>query len=164
MGTRRIGRVVVTALVLTVAAIVVAPSIGGTGRPYHGWIDFTSAPAVNQAPCAATEVRVDANIVDGVATHLGTLSSVEYYACLDPATLAFHGRFVWAAANGDTIHGPFGGRFVDTGDHVHLNIADASFAIDGGTGRFAGATGGGTAGGSGTLASGHLFFDGTISY
>ena len=130
--------------------------------PFHLSADYVAAPSASSAPCPATELRVDIAITGGVATHLGRITSRDYYACLDPLTFTFFGRYVFVAANGDTINGVYSGRFLATPDPGVLAI-EATWSLDGGTGRFAGATGGGTASGSGTASSGHLVQDGTIS-
>lgn len=155
----------------TIVAVFAAALVAASGTPagtdakqvpFHAEIDYTAAPSANSAPCPATKLRVDIAVSDGVITHLGRITSRDYYACLDVTTLEFDGRYVFVAANGDTISAAFAGKFVPTADPGILAI-DAHWSIDGGTGRFAGATGSGTASGSGTPSSGHFSQDGMIS-
>jgi hypothetical protein len=130
--------------------------------PFHAEIDYVAAPATTSTPCPTTMLRIDIAVTSGLVTHLGRITSRDYYACLNPATFEFSGRYVFVAANGDTIDGGYAGRFLPTANPGVLAF-DAHWFIDGGTGRFAGATGGGTASGAGTASSGHFAQDGTIS-
>src|SRR5262245_15083734 len=147
---------------MLVAASGPAASNDAKQVPFHAEIDYTAAPSASSAPCPATKLRIDIAVTDGVITHLGRITSRDYYACLDPVTLEFSGRYVFVAANGDTIDASYAGRFLPTADPGIL-VIDARWIIDGGTGRFAGAAGDGTASGSGTASSGHFAQDGTIS-
>jgi hypothetical protein len=75
----------------------------------------------------------------GQATQLGAYA---YHSneCFNPATGEFSGSFTMTAANGDTITGTYEGTVVSVvGD---LGYYEQDNAIAGGTGRFAGATGG----------------------
>ena len=166
MRTGWLRRVGFPALIVLAAAVAVAPSAARSGIPkqvpFHATADFTLTPAAVTAPCAPTELRFNVAVTKGVATHLGNFTSGDYFTCLNPLTLEFHGRYVFIAANGDTIEGGYAGRFVATADPATLGV-DAHWSIEGGTGRFAGATGGGAASGSGTLTGGHLILDGSIS-
>ena len=153
------------ALTVVAAALVATPWAGaGTDSkqvPFHLEADYVAAPSANSSPCPATQVRVDISVTGGTATHLGRITSRDYYACLNPLTFEFFGRYVFVAANGDSIDGAYEGRFMPTADPTVLAI-DAHWIVDGGTGRFAGATGSGTASGLGTPSGGHLVQDGTI--
>ena len=84
---------------------------------------------------------VFAVVVDdtGQATHLGAYA---YHSneCFNGATGEFSGTFTMTAANGDTIAGTYAGTVVSVvGD---LGFYEQENVITGGTGRFAGASGG----------------------
>jgi hypothetical protein len=68
----------------------------------------------------------------GVATHLGRVTAVETFNL--PGTLPF-ATYVKTAANGDTLTGTL------NPDNVLNPFTTGGVTIDGGTGRFAGATG-----------------------
>lgn len=65
---------------------------------------------------------------------------------LDLNDLTYVGHATWAAPNGDAIYITFEGQFVPSDTPGILNNVE-TFEIVGGTGRFEGATGGGTIGG-----------------
>jgi hypothetical protein len=156
----------IAALAALAGALVAGPSASAAGDPqqvpFHADLDFAATASASSAPCAPNELRVDITITGGTVSHLGSITSRDYYGCLDPSTLRFYGRYVFVAANGDSIDGGYAGRFVPTADPGVLAV-DARWFVDGGTGRFAGATGGGTASGSGTTSGGRLVQDGAIS-
>ncbi len=84
---------------------------------------------------------VAAVVIDtvGKATHVGKYA---YHAneCFNLTTGAFSATFTITAANGDTIHGTYAGQVgVVAGD---LAPYEQDNVITGGTGRFAGASGG----------------------
>ncbi|HEX6598534.1 MAG TPA: hypothetical protein VF034_04370 [Gemmatimonadaceae bacterium] len=125
-------------------------------------------PDFSQGPCNVTNTESGT----GIAEHMGkvTWSSTEVANfCVDPsdpATALVTGTMIVTAANGDlvtqsyttTVNADFGaGTLTATGNYV----------VTGGTGRFTGATGGGTVDVTGSLAppfgvSGT--FAGTIAY
>jgi len=121
----------------------------------------TSGPG---APCAAPALRSDILGV-GHATHLGKFTTVQHH-CFDPGdpTFAFtEGFYTFTGANGDTIFGTYHGHLVPIGGPVFAIVGE--FTIEGGTGRFVGATGGGTASGTLNVATGvtTVMLDGVIS-
>ena len=92
----------------------------------------------------AGQLSVDPDTVDGTftasgrATHLGRWTN-EGTIQFTPAggnTLAAVGEVTFTAANGDTVHMTIDG-VLDLG----TGMATATFTVDGGTGRFAGAEG-----------------------
>ena len=87
----------------------------------------------------------------GHATHMGNISVWQHHFVNVISMTFYDGRFVWTAANGDTIEGGYYGSMVPTsvGFEIH-----GHFTIDGGTGRFEDAVGGG-------IASGMQYFDNT---
>src|SRR5262249_18850766 len=79
----------------------------------------------------------------GKSTQLGTLTG-SGEGLLDVDTLTFVGSFTWVAANGDEIFADFVGSEVPSAKPGIFDVV-LSFEITGGTGQFAGASGGGTA-------------------
>jgi hypothetical protein len=78
----------------------------------------------------------------GQATHMGK-SSVWQHHVVDLTSMTFFdGEYILTAANGDTVEGSYYGYLVPTsvGFEIH-----GLFTVDGGTGRFADASGGGSA-------------------
>jgi hypothetical protein len=100
----------------------------------------------------------------GIATHLGLLT-VTIPHCLTKATKSTIGSYHFIAANGDTLSANFSGQASLTSTPGVLSEVE-DVTITGGTGRFAGATGGLTverlADTIALTTSG--FFKGTISY
>lgn len=106
------------------------------------------AYAVAVSPPPILEIYISGS---GHATHMGNVSICQHHF-VDVISMTFYGgTFVWTAANGDTIEGGYYGSMVPTsvGFEIH-----GYFTIDGGTGRFEGAEGGG-------IASGMQYFDNT---
>lgn len=121
--------------------------------PFRLELTGNANPDFSQGPCNVTNTETGT----GTAEHMGkvTWSSTEVANfCVDPSnptTAAVTGTMVITAANGDqvtqsyttTVNADFGaGTLTATG----------SYQVTGGTGRFAGATGGGTVNVSGSLA------------
>ena len=125
-------------------------------RPFKA---TAKAYAVAVSPPPILEIYISGS---GHATHMGKTSIWQHhYVNLDLMTF-YDGRFLWTAANGDTIEGGYSGSMVPTsvGFEIH-----GQFTIDGGTGRFENAVGGGIASGmqySDNTAD--LRLDGTITY
>jgi hypothetical protein len=119
----------------------------------------TSGPG---GPCAALRSDI---LGGGHATHLGNFTTVQHH-CFDPGdpTFAFtEGFYTFTGANGDTIFGTYHGNLVPFAPPVFAIVGE--FTIEGGTGRFVGATGGGTASGTLNVATGvtTVMLDGVIS-
>jgi hypothetical protein len=119
----------------------------------------TSGPG---APCAVLRSDI---VGGGHATHLGNFTTVQHH-CFDPGdpSGAFtDGFYTFTGANGDTIFGTYHGHLVPIAPPVFAIVGE--FTIEGGTGRFVGATGGGTASGTLNVATGvpALMLDGVIS-
>ena len=121
--------------------------------PFRLELTGNANPDFSQGPCNVTNTESGT----GTAEHMGkvTWSSTEVANfCVDPsnpATAAVTGTMVITAANGDqvtqsyltTVNADFGaGTLTATG----------TYQVTGGTGRFSGATGGGTVDVSGSLA------------
>ena len=122
-----------------------------------------SSTSVPGFPCAVLRSDI---VGGGHATHLGNFTTVQHH-CFDPEdpTLAFtEGFYTFTGANGDTIFGTYHGHLVPIiAPSVFAIVGE--FTIEGGTGRFVGATGGGTASGNLNVATGvtTVMLDGVIS-
>ena len=77
----------------------------------------------------------------GNATHLGRFTlSMPHEVNLADTPISATGTFVFIAANGDQVSGTFTG-LIDSGAPPVVHVTETA-AITGGTGRFAGASGG----------------------
>jgi hypothetical protein len=132
--------------------------------PFKGSFNGTSTVAPGR--CAALTNAISGT---GQITHLGHFTTAQSH-CIDPTgadPLAFtDGVFTFTAANGETIFGTYSGRLVPTAT-LGLFQVDGGFTIEGGTGRFASASGGGDASGETNLADpagpATVILDGSIS-
>jgi len=101
----------------------------------------------------------------GVATHMGRVTVYQHHMVVPAGDGVdfYDGFFLWTAANGDELWGTYEG-------HMPFNPAGyfeihGYFIIEGGTGRFAHATGEGPASGAQHLdGTADLTLDGTIEY
>jgi hypothetical protein len=106
----------------------------------------------------------------GTASHMGrTRAHMQHIVTL--AIEILDGQFTFTAANGDVLCGSYSGQgevVSELGDPLLISF-EGTYTVEGGTGRFAGATGGGEITGlvspNPTLegASADLSFEGTIS-
>jgi hypothetical protein len=129
------------------------------------------ASVLDEAPsddCPFLEVNVGG---EGEATHMGTVD-VSRTHCFSPTSdPAFNnGRWRATAANGDAIWGTYEGNgapleFDDQGNPTLLEIT-GPYTIEGGSGRFEGATGEGVISGQLNLLThgGNFVSEGTITY
>jgi hypothetical protein len=142
----------------------VGPSPAVKQVPFKGSFNGTSTVAPGR--CA---VLTNAISGTGQITHLGRFTTAQSH-CIDPTgadPLAFtNGIFTFTAANGDTIFGTYSGDLVPTATPGLFQV-DGVFTIEGGTGRFANASGGGEASGETNLADpagpATVILDGSIS-
>jgi hypothetical protein len=122
------------ALAVLAAVGLACPAHAGEQVPFkgklEGYVTRTPAPPV-------VFVDVDAS---GKATHLGRFS-LEVPHVVDLATRTATGTYEFVAANGDTLIAEFTGIAVPTETPGVLVIVETA-TITGGTGRFAGASGG----------------------
>jgi hypothetical protein len=157
--------VLIPLLLACFAAVFISaatPATAGDLVPFKATFtgSSTSGPGF---PCAALRSDI---VGGGHATHLGKFTTVQHH-CFDPAdpTLAFtEGFYTFTGANGDTIFGTYHGHLVPIiAPSVFAIVGE--FTIEGGTGRFVGATGGGTASGTLNVATGvtTVMLDGVIS-
>jgi hypothetical protein len=157
---------------LVAFAVTGALACIGTGQGLaadHGaGARFSATASFNATAVVVDQCTIDVTVVGGTAlgTHIGTGGWADSET-LNPCSEFFPlvhvvGNGVFTAANGDTllIHYDMLTPFPDATGQIHPR---GTFTITGGTGRFAGASGGGaiavdgTAGGAETAV-----FDGTI--
>jgi hypothetical protein len=111
------------------------PASAGEPVPFAGGFAGTdTGTPIPNTPFAS--VRVEAV---GTATQLGRFTYTAQIT-VNTATGAGSGTFVFTAANGDTVSGTITGQAAFTPPNV-LSISETA-TVTGGTGRFAGATGG----------------------
>jgi hypothetical protein len=149
------------AAVLAVAAIIsiTTPASGKDQVPFKGVVSgsVTSVTPIDQCHQLAEAVN------GGIATQLGRFTGTAEFV-LDFCDLTYVGSYVFTAANGDSISGPFSGSLTATAVPGVFDNIETAF-ITNGTGRFAAATGTFNLGGQINLNTGtfSLPWDGTIS-
>jgi hypothetical protein len=150
----------VAGLALAVLSVLglAGPAAAGDQVPLRGRFDGTVTATPINPPLFAILVEGE-----GHASHLGRFT-VSVPHVVDRSTRLASGTYVFTAANGDTLTADFTGQSFPTDTPGVLAIVEHA-TITGGTGRFAGATGGftverrfDTAAGTTTAA-----IDGTIS-
>lgn len=131
----------------------------------------TYGAVLDEAPSAACPFLEVHAAEAGNATHMGEVTVTRTH-CFSPThdPAFYNGRWETVAANGDKIWGSYEGNgvpleFDEQGNPTLIQIT-APFTIDGGTGRFEGATGEGVT--SGTLSfithAGTFVSEGSITY
>ena len=155
-----------TALLVLFAFTTLIPVSAADTVPFHAAIDTTPVPV--QVPgcdppgCIGLEIGGQ-----GTATHMGRIA-VAGPSQVVPTSMSGGlqtGESVLTAANGDTLTIAFDGTFdAPQGPFGPVTFAGAWAVVDG-SGRFSGATGGGSYSGSATLAAGLgvLLLDGDIA-
>ncbi len=124
-----------SALSLALLTLLSAPTLGraDTNLPFVGNLKLT---LTSVAPTADGHIRIDGNL-DGLATTLGRFTGTVVYI-VDPAVGSFTGSAIKIAANGDKIFESIVGQLFPDGSG-----STGAFSVDGGTGRFRNASGGG---------------------
>ena len=162
-----LGRVLALGALIGIGALEVCPAVATAAeRPFMAMWNGNASLQDTDDPC----VKRNDETGQGDATHLGrfTWASVETVDfCAIPNGVAVIGEtFTMTAANGDRLFGKYKtvGKLNDAKDTL---IIRGTFEITGGTGRFAGATGGGDLYATAYLAPGLPFigaYYGTIDY
>src|SRR5262245_124152 len=150
----------VAASLLAAAMISATTSASATDQvPFRGVV---SGSVVSITPLDECNQRIEA-VNGGNATHLGRFTGTAEFV-LDVCNLTYVGSYVFTAANGDSISGPFVGSLTPTDVPGVFDNTESAF-VTGGTGRFAGATGTFNLDGQINLNTGtfSLPFEGTIS-
>jgi hypothetical protein len=118
--------------------------------PLRARLKGVAAVPANPDRCAP--LFTAGNVTHGTMTHLGRVTG-EHSQCIDPTgvlqdPLIFtNGQVTVTAANGDQLFLTFAGTLMPSDAPGVFNVNNP-FQVVGGTGRFAGAAGGGTASGS----------------
>jgi len=122
-------------LALAVVAVLAlaGPVAAGEQVPFKGGYEGEDVGTPLAPPLASAEVTAAGN-----ATQLGNFTFTQV-ATVDTMTRIASGVFQFTAANGDTVFGTVVGQATFTPPNV-LTILETA-TIQGGTGRFAGATG-----------------------
>ncbi|HVK17666.1 MAG TPA: hypothetical protein VM533_12020 [Fimbriiglobus sp.] len=154
VNARRVG----AALALVAALGFGGPAAAAEGVPFKGSLEGD----VTRTPIDDTRVGVDID-ADGTATMLGKFT-LEVPHVVDTTTRTATGYFHFVAADGSTLTAEFSGQAGPSDVPGVVRIVEVA-TITGGTGRFAGATGGFTAvrlydPAAGTTSG---YFEGTIS-
>ncbi|HSG87076.1 MAG TPA: hypothetical protein VLA23_12130 [Candidatus Limnocylindrales bacterium] len=167
---RRFGALIGVVTILAFAAGPVVAS-GDQDRPFKATLwgdDVTFNPEIPAGRCVEMAGVADALStfkVSGYATHLGWVEAVaEHCSDFDTGTYG-DGRLTIIAANGDTLKGTYTNG-ESTAPPPVTGFRDDFAFIDGGTGRFAFASGGGTEVGlfdMDTFAT-SVYMEGVISY
>lgn len=152
-----------TVLLSAFIAISGGQTIAAGQVPFKGTVFLAAVPDYSATNCPGG-LRLNVTEV-GHLTQMGAITA-SAFVCqkLDPNGLSFNGQFTYTAANGDTVSGTFFGKLVPVSGTLY-QVQGEQFTITGGTGRFAGASGGGIVVGTVDLASGERVhqIDGSIS-
>jgi len=129
-------RMFATHFALAVLAVLglAGPVAAGEQVPFKGSLAGTDIGIPQDPPFAAVTVEAEGN-----AAQLGEFTYTELNL-VNTVTRVGIGTFLFTAANGDTVYGTVSGQATFTPPNV-LSIEEIA-VITGGTGRFAGATGG----------------------
>ena len=135
------------ALLLGSTAVITA---NPHSRPFVVTLDGNANPIFTSDPC----VIINDETGVGEGSHLGAITWSSHETvnqCANPGEGAeVQGAFVLTAANGDQVFGTY--QTIAHLDFATFQVsASGQFTITGGTGRFEGASGGGTIGADGSL-------------
>src|SRR5215469_18056318 len=138
---------------------VTAPASAKDQVPFKGVV---SGSVISITPLDQCNQLTEA-VNGGNASHMGRFTGTAEFV-LDACNLTYVGSYVFTAANGDSISGPFVGSLTPTTVPGVFDNTESAF-ITGGTGRFANATGTFNLGGQINLNTGtfSLPWEGTIS-
>ena len=153
-------RYVAASLVAAAIISVTAPASATDQVPFRG---IVSGSVTSVTPLDQCHQRAEA-VNGGNASHMGRFTGTAEFV-LDVCDLTYVGSYVFTAANGDSIAGPFSGSLTPTNVQGVFDNTEIAF-ITSGTGRFANATGTFNLGGQIDLNSGTFSLpwqDGTIS-
>jgi hypothetical protein len=160
-----------TALVAVLCLAVAAPaSAADPARPFAGR-DRVADTLLLPSGCPANAAWRYSATGSGQFLHLGATSVVVTHCTfVDMATGTGSfgpGTITLTAANGDELHLVDRGTFrIVMGQDGPSSVFEMTWVVDGGTGRFAGATGSGTTHGSSLLSTGitTASYQGEIAY
>jgi hypothetical protein len=152
-------RYLAASLVAAAMISVTSPTLARDQVPFRGVV---SGSVISITPLDECNQLTEA-VNGGNATHLGRFTGTAQFV-LNVCDLTYVGSYVWTAANGDSISGPFIGSLTPTAVQGVFDNTESAF-LTGGTGRFAGATGSFNLDGQIDLNTGtfYLPWEGTIS-
>jgi hypothetical protein len=133
--------ILLSACALTLIGSGVSANADSNARPFKGTIVGEAVFAPAPAQCPADPFVIVTTVAHGVMSHLGAVTMTSQHC----AGITFAGTSMIVAANGDKVFmtydgvGPF-----DPANPPAVVHLTGTFHIIGGTGRFSGATGGGT--------------------
>jgi len=150
---------VAASLVAAAMISVTTPASGRDQVPFNGVVAGSITSATPLDECHQLTEAVNG----GNATQLGRFTGTAEFV-LNVCDLTYVGSYVFTAANGDSISGPFSGSLMPTDVPGVFDNTEIAF-ITSGTGRFASATGTFNLGGQIDLNTGtfSLPWQGTIS-
>ena len=151
---------VVVSLVAAAMISKTTPALAGDQVPFKG---IVSGSVISVTPVDQCHQLAEA-VNGGNASHMGRFTGTAEFV-LDVCNLTYVGSYVFTAANGDSISGPFSGTLTPTAVPGVFDNTEFA-AITAGSGRFAGATGIFNLGGQIDLNTGTFSLpwqDGTIS-
>jgi len=145
-----------------VAAAMISVTTSASARDQVPFRGVVSGSVISTTPLDECHVLNEA-VNGGNATHLGRFTGTAEFV-VNVCDLTYVGSYVFTAANGDSIAGPFTGTLTPTDVPGVFDNTEPAFIISG-TGRFAGATGTFNLDGQINLNTGtfSLPFEGTIS-
>jgi hypothetical protein len=122
-------------------ALIISLTLAGTVRagdlvPFKGQGSFTGT---SETVDPNTGNLIITGVVAGNLSHLGRTTGTATQITFAPDYVSFTIEVTFVAANGDELFATFEGNFVDSNFD-----SEGTFSITGGTGRFDGASGGGT--------------------
>lgn len=134
---------------------VQAARVGAVSLPFEAWAFTTLESLAPDASCGAPPRFLNIQVGEGTATHLGAFT-VRFSFCVDATDILDDGRLtegesipydqgvgILVAANGDELRLSIEGAVLPSQDPEFDFQFQDSFQFDGGTGRFAGASGSG---------------------
>ena len=134
------------ALALTAMCLILVSvtSWAGSQVPFKATLSLVAQPATsNRCPSGTFLLQISGG---GHATQMGAITDSQGH-CQNPVTgAATDGEYVLTTVSGDTIFGSYSAQLIPAAGNTFS--IQGQFTITGGTGRFSGATGGGTAGGT----------------
>ena len=145
-----------------VAATMISVTTPASARDQVPFRGVASGSVISTTPLDECHVLNEA-VNGGNATHLGRFTGSAEFV-VNVCDLTYVGSYVFTAANGDSISGPFTGTLTPTPVPGVFDNNEPAF-ITAGTGRFANATGAFNLGGQIDLNTGtfSLPWEGTIS-
>jgi hypothetical protein len=140
------------------AAMLMSAAVGASAAP-ASYKDFELSGVLQEIP--GPSARCASNF-GGTIMGFGSselLGKLTFLAsdCITPSGTSYNfsdGRFMITTMTGELLFASYNGQFVPTGEGTKFVFSNASFTINGGTGRYFKATGSGTLNGGEDMATG----------